>query len=105
MAFKNFATDKDQEAVVRALLADGEQLVAIVEEEHRFISVTTARVILHEKSGGYSVIRNSLIAGVEVSDADDDESYVKIFFGGGLSRTLKAPSAEQANVIASAAAL
>jgi hypothetical protein len=104
MAFQNFSSDEAQLTRVKAMLASGEDLVALVETDNRFITVTSNRLILHERSGGYSVIRNSQIAAIEVSDGRDGEKFVKVYFGGNLSRTLGAPSEEQAAAIVSAAA-
>ena len=102
--YQDFGGSPENVDRANAMLTDGEQLIAIVETEQRVISVTSGRIILHEKPSGYSVIRNSQISAVEVSDGRGAEKFVKIYFGGGLSRTIGAPDAVQAAVIVGAAA-
>ena len=87
---------------MRGMLASHEELVTIVGTEQRLISVTTRRVILHERSGGYSVIRNDHITTIEVSDNGKGGKFLKLHFGGGLSRTVGAPDAVQAAAIVNA---
>jgi len=45
--FQNFSTDEAHGSKVRSLLTDDELLVAIVETSHRFVSVTSERLIIH----------------------------------------------------------
>jgi hypothetical protein len=104
MAFQNFGGDDTQEIWARKMLSDGEQLTAIVDTDNRFISVTNSRLILNEKDGNYSIIRIQQISAIEVSDGKGDEKFVKIYFGGGLSRMLSAPNEVQAAAIASGGA-
>lgn len=102
--YHDFSGDPENVDRTNAMLTDGEELVAIVDTEQRVISVTSKRVILHEKrSGGYSVIRNSQISAIEVSDSQGEQKFVKIIFGGAYERTVGAPDATQAAVIAGAA--
>lgn len=90
-------------AAVEAMLIAGEQIVAIVPSQQRVISVTTGRVFLHEDSGGFSVIRNTQIDAVEVSDGRRGEKFLKLFFGG-LSRTISAPDSHAVTAILGALA-
>ena len=102
--YHDFSGNPEYVDRANAMLTDGEQLIAIVDTEQRVISVTSERVILHEKrSGGYSAIRNSQISAIEVSNAHGEEKFVKILFGGAYERTIGAPDAAQAAVIAGAA--
>ena len=102
-AFRNYARNRQQEDTVRAMLSRNEELLCIVEESHRFISATSSRLILHEKSGGYSAIRKGGISVIEVSQGPGSEQFLKVYFGGGMSRTIGAPNREQAAAIVSAA--
>ncbi|OFE16145.1 hypothetical protein BA895_19850 [Humibacillus sp. DSM 29435] len=86
------------------VLTDDEDLVAIVATFQRLIAVTSRRLLLLEKSGDYSVIRNNQISSIEVSDGRGQEKFLKIYFGGGLSRTISVPGKRQATAIVSAAA-
>ncbi|MEQ1737894.1 MAG: hypothetical protein ABL886_15990, partial [Rhodoglobus sp.] len=104
MPFQNFSGNAEQEALTRSMLVDGENLVAIIDTEHRFISVTDKRLILDEKDGDYSVIQNSNIVAIEVSKDSKGGRFVKVHFGSGLSRMLGAPDDAQAASIAGAAA-
>jgi hypothetical protein len=102
--YHDFSGNPENVDRANAMLTDGEQLIAIVDTEQRVISVTSERVILHEKrSGGYSVIRNSQISAIEVSNAEGEQKFVKILFGGSYERMVGAPDAAQAAVIAGAA--
>lgn len=101
-SFRNFTGDLVHEARMRRLLADGEQLVAIVHKGDRFMTVTTRRIVLHESNGNFSAIRISQIAAIEVTTHGGEEPYLKLYFGDGLSRTLGASNVEQAVAILSA---
>jgi len=105
--FQNFSTDEAHGSKVRSLLTDDELLVAIVETSHRFVSVTSKRLIIHYRnnSGDFSVINNRQISFFEVSSDDDKRGskFVKVYFGGGLGRMLGAPDGTQAAAIISAA--
>ena len=99
MTLQNFSGNSTYEASVRRMLDSDEELLAIVETEARLISVTTMRIILQERRGGYSVIRNSQISAIEVSQGSGNDKFLKVHFGGGLSRTISAPSDAQALAI------
>lgn len=101
--YQNFSGDTAHETRVRAMLVDGEDLIAVIGSDQRLISLTTKRVILHERSGSFSVIRNSQISAVEVSKAGHSGMFVQLHFGGGLSRTISAPDEVMATLIAGAA--
>jgi hypothetical protein len=92
------------EQAIRAMLVDGEDLYAMIGDGNRNISVTNRRIILDELDGNYSMIPTSQIAAIEVSQAPGDRRFLVLHFGGGLKRTIGAPNAEQAAVIAAAVA-
>jgi hypothetical protein len=90
---------------VENLLVPGEELVTTLETDNRTVAVTSQRLVIVEQSGGYSVIPRSQIAAFEVSPAGDGGVFVKVFFGGGLSRTLKVRSDRDASILAGVVAL
>ncbi len=101
---RNYSGNAQYEANVGSMLVGGESLQVIVQSSNRFITVTNRRIILHENSGNYSTIRLEQLAAIEVSDGAKGEMFIKLLFGGGLSRTVSAPNAEQAAAIVNATA-
>lgn len=100
----NFTNSSVAEERVKPLLAEGEDFVALIGTRKRLVALTDARLILLGYGGGYSSIRNSSISAIEVSDGQGPEKYLKLYFGGGLSRTISAPDATQAAILVSATA-
>ena len=90
-------------ADVNAMLVEGEVVQAFLDTDNRGIAVTNRRVFLLEDRGSYSVIAGSSVDAFEVSDAGDG-MFVKIFFGGGLNRTLKVRSSADAAALTAIAA-
>ena len=85
---------------VENLLVPGEELVTTLETDNRTVAITSQRLVIVEQSGGYSAIPRSQIAAFEVSPAGDGGVFVKIFFGGGLNRTLRVRSDRDASILA-----
>lgn len=86
------------------LLVPGEELIETLRTENRDVSVTTHRIIIKEHRGSGSVIARDQISAFEVSSSGDGGVFVKIFFGGGLSRILKVGDAREAGVLVSVVA-
>lgn len=86
---------------VKDVLVEGEQLLHTINTDQRDIAITNRRVLLLESRGSYSAIPLGKIDTIEVSDRGSEPgNFVKLFFGGGLSRTLGVPTAEDARKMA-----
>lgn len=101
----NFSGSAQHLDLMRSLLAAGEELVAVIDSGQRLIGVSNRRIILIEEGGNMSSIRNDQIGAIEISQAEGAKRFVKVYFGGGLSRTISAPDPRQAAVIMRATGL
>ncbi|MGZ4639141.1 MAG: hypothetical protein ACXV2J_08800 [Actinomycetes bacterium] len=86
------------------MLADSEEEVRRSSTPQRDIVITSKRLLLLESSGGWSAIPLTSIACFEVSEGTDGGAFVKIYFGGGLSRMLGVPTPQDAVSIAASVA-
>ncbi|MGN0063145.1 MAG: hypothetical protein ACI379_02795 [Nocardioides sp.] len=93
-----FTPDPKPEA--ETLLRGTEAKTATIATPQRDIVITTKRVLLLENSGGWCAIPLSSIGAFEVSEGPDGGAFVKIFFGGGLSRMVGVPTPEDAATLA-----
>lgn len=93
---QNFTGDGNWESWFASHLVGDEKLLVISRDENRTVIATSARLVLVEKSGEFSGIRRSQLAAVEVSANSRGGSFVKLYFGGGLSRAVGAPSEAEA---------
>ncbi|TIC83839.1 hypothetical protein E8D34_14845 [Nocardioides sp. GY 10113] len=90
---------------VEPLLVEGEDLLATLGTDNRDIAVTNRRVFLMEDGGNWAVIAVASVSSLEISDAGAGSVFAKIHFGGGLSRTVKLNSFNDAAALAGALAL
>lgn len=83
------------------LVVDGESILATIVTAQRNVGLTDRRIFLLENDGDFSVIPNRSVVACEVSDDGDGGFFLKIFFGGSLSRTVGVPTLSQVQLVLS----
>jgi hypothetical protein len=94
--FVDYTGDQSGQEQVKPFLAEGEAMKVLVRSDQRLIVVTTKRTMLFERGGNYSAIPHHALDAIEVSDGAKGAKFLKLLFGGGYSRTISAPDAQQA---------
>lgn len=82
-------------------VVDGESILATIVTAQRNVGLTDRRIFLLENDGDFSVIPNRSVVACEVSDDGDGGFFLKIFFGGSLSRTVGVPTLSQVQLVLS----